>query len=72
MNNMNTSIRISAFAIAVLLVAGSAYAFGSYSNTKYAAALAAAEGSAVTQPSRTAIAPSRIDVVGKRSARTAA
>ncbi len=72
MNNMNTSIRIAAFAIAALLVAGSTYAFGSYSNAKYAAALAAAEGNAVTQPSRTAIAPSRIDVVGKRSARTAA
>ena len=72
MNTPDTSIRIAAFAIAAVLVTGSTYALGSYSNAKYATTLAAAEGTSVVQSARTAIAPARIDVIGKRSARTAA
>jgi hypothetical protein len=72
MNNVNTPIRVAAFAVAAVVVSGSAFALGSYSNAKYAAALEASDGYSVTNPSQTAIAPSRIDVFGKRSARTAA
>ena len=72
MTNPRTPIRIAAFAIATVVVTGSTYALGSYSNAKFAATLAASEGVSAAQPSRTAIAPSRIDVVGKRSARTSA
>jgi hypothetical protein len=72
MRNIDTSIRIAAFAIATLLVTGTTYALGSYSDAKFAAALGAADGLAASQPTNTAIAPARIDVVGKRNARTAA
>jgi hypothetical protein len=72
MTTIDTSIRIAAFAIAAILVTGATYALGSYSDAKYAEALAASEGHAVTQPSQTAVAPARIEVVGKRNARTAA
>lgn len=72
MTNTDTSIRIAAIAIAAVMVAGSTYALGSYSDAKYAATLAAAEGSSTVQGARTAIAPVRIDVIGKRVARTAA
>ncbi len=72
MMNIDTSIRIAAFAIAAILVTGSTYALGGYSNAKAAASLATAQGDAVTQPVSSAIAPSRIDVVGKRNPRTAA
>ncbi len=70
LTNTGTSSRIAAFAIATVLVTSTTYALGSYSNAKFAAALA--EIDAVEQPAQTAIAPSRIDVVGKRNARTAA
>lgn len=72
MTNIDTSIRIAAFAIAAILVTGSTYALGSYSNAKFADALDAAEGYSAAQPAHTAIAPARIDVVGKRNVRTAA
>ena len=72
MTNIDTSIRIAAFAIAAILVTGSTYALGSYSNAKFAAALAAADGHSAVQLAPTAIAPARIDVVGKRNARAAA
>jgi hypothetical protein len=72
MNNVNTPIRIAAFGVAAVVVSSATLALGSYSNAKYAAALEAADGYSVTNPSQTAIAPSRIDVVGKRNARTAA
>lgn len=70
MTNIDTSIRIAAVAIAAVMVAGSTYALGSYSNAKYAATLAAVEGSSAVQGARTAIAPVRIDVIGRRFART--
>ncbi len=72
LTSRDTSPRIAAFAIAAVLVTSTTYALGSYSNVKFAAALAANDGHAVAQPAQTAIAPSRIDVVGKRNARTAA
>ena len=72
MRNIDNSIRIAGFAIATLLVSGATYALGSYSDAKFAAAIAAADGPSAAQPTNTAIAPARIDVVGKRKARTAA
>lgn len=71
LTSTDTSIRIVAFAIAAVVVGGASFVLGSYSNVKSAAALAASDAVS-TQPAHTAIAPSRIDVVGKRSARTAA
>ena len=65
-------IRLTAFAVAALLVSGASYALASYSDAKFAAAVASAQRPLVTQPSQTAIAPMRIDVVGKRTAREAA
>jgi hypothetical protein len=72
MTRIDTSIRIAAFAIAAILVTGTSYALGSYSNEKFAASLAAADGLSATQPAHTAIAPARVEVVGKRNARAAA
>ena len=72
MTNINSPIRIAAFAIAAILVGGTTHALGSYSNAKFAAAHAATDGNSAAQPTATAIAPSRIDVLGKRSARIAA
>ena len=72
MSHFDTSIRIAAFVIATVLVTGTTYALGSSSDAKFGAELAAAQGLSATQPAHTAIAPSRIDVVGKRNARTAA
>ena len=65
-------IRLTAFAVAALLVSGASYALASYSDAKFAAAVASAQLPLVTQPSQTAIAPVRVDVVGKRIARVAA
>ena len=64
-------IRLTAFAVAALLVSGASYALASYSDAKFAAAVASAQLPLVMQPSQGAIAPVRIDVVGKRSARVA-
>ncbi len=72
MSYINSSIRITAFAMAAVLLGCTAYALGSYSNAKFAAALAATDGTSAAQSSTAAIAPSRIDVVGKRGARIAA
>lgn len=72
MKRFDTTIRMTALAVSALFVSGATYALGSYSNAKFASALASAQLPVVTQPSQTAIAPMRIDVVGKRIALRAA
>lgn len=72
MMNIDKPIRIGALAVAVVLVTGTTYALGSYSDAKFAEALATAHGQPMNATAQTAVAPARIDVVGKRLARTAA
>ena len=61
-------VRIAAFALAVAVVTGATAGLASYSNAKYADALAATQGHGSVQPAYTAIAPLRIDVVHRRNA----
>jgi len=72
MNLLDKSIRLVAFAVAGLVVGGALYVADSNSDATYGAALAAAEGTPVAQATQIVIAPTRIDVIVKRSARTAA
>ena len=71
MNLLDKSIRVVAFAVAALVVGGAFYVADSTSDAAYGAAMSAAEG-APAQPSQIVVTPTRIDVVGKRNARTAA
>jgi hypothetical protein len=68
MTHQRTPVRIAAFALSAVVVAGSIAGLGSYSNGKYADAYVAAHGQAVTQTTQTAIAPLKVDVVGRRVA----
>ena len=68
----DATIRLAAFALAAVIVGGGAFGLGSYSNAKNAAAVAAAIGAQPADATRTAVAPLRIEVVGKRTARGAA
>ena len=72
MNLLDKSIRVVAFAVAAVVVGGALYAADSSSDDAYGAALAAAEGAPVARASQVVLAPSRVDVVVKRAARTAA
>jgi len=72
MKSFDHTIRLTAFAVAALLVSGASYALASYSDAKFAAAIASAQLPVVTDSSQTALAPVRIDVVGKRITRVAA
>lgn len=72
MNLLDKSIRVVAFAVSAVVVGGALYAADSNSDAAYGAALAAAEGAPAAQASQVVLAPSRIDVIVKRSARTAA
>jgi hypothetical protein len=65
-------IRVAALVLATVIVGGGVFGLGSYSNTKNAAAVAAAVGAQPADATHTAIAPLRIDVVGKRAVRGAA
>jgi hypothetical protein len=72
MNVLDKSIRVVALAVAALVVGGALYAADSSSDAAYGAALAGAEGVPTAQASQIVLAPVRVDVVGKRNARTAA
>jgi len=72
MNLLDKSIRVVACALAALVVGGALYVADTRSDAAYGAALAAAEGAPAAQASQIVLAPSRIDVVVKRNARTAA
>ena len=72
MNLLDKSIRVVAFAVAAVVVGGALYAADSNSDDAYGAALAAAEGAPVARAAQVVLAPSRVDVVVKRAARTAA
>ena len=62
-------LRLSRVAIvSAVVVTGSIAGLGSYSNAKYADAYVAAHGHAVTQTTQAAIAPLKVDVVGRRVA----
>ena len=68
MTHQRTPVRIAAFALSAVVVTGSIAGLGSYSNAKYADAYVAAHGHAVTQTTQAAIAPLKVDVVGRRVA----
>ena len=68
MTHQRTPVRIAAFALSAVVVTGSIAGLGSYSNAKYADAYVAAHGQAVTQTTQAAIAPLKVDVVGRRVA----
>lgn len=74
MKQVDASIRFCAVAVAAILVTGTTYALGRYSDAKFAEAVASATSGmqADISPTQTAIAPARVDVVGKRVNRTAA
>ena len=72
MKCFHPTIRLTAFAVAALLVGGASYALASYSDAKFAAAVASAQLPVVTESSQATHAPVRIDVVGKRITRVAA
>jgi hypothetical protein len=68
MAHENTSVRFAALALSAVLVTGSIAGLFGYSNAKYAVALEAARIDATAETTRTAGAPLRIDVVGRRIA----
>ena len=72
MNVLDKSIRVVAFAVAAVVVGGTLYGADRHSNATYNAALVAAEGATSARSAQIVLAPVRIDVVGKRTARTAA
>ena len=71
MNLLDKSIRVMALGVASLVVGGALYVADSNSDAAYGAALAAAEGVPTAQASQVVLAPSRVDVVVKRNARSA-
>ena len=68
MTHQRTPVRMAAFALSAFVVTGSIAALGSYSDAKYADAYVAAYGQPVRQATQTAIAPLKVDVVGRRVA----
>jgi hypothetical protein len=68
MAHQNTPVRLAALALSAVLVTGSIAGLFGYSNAKYADALEAARIEPVPQTTRTAGAPLRIEVVGRRVA----
>ena len=70
MNAHATKIRMLSAAAAIAVVGLAIAGLGSYSNTKYETALAAAQGHPSTQLVQMTLEPSRVDVVATRAART--
>ena len=69
MSTSDIRIRATMLAAAATLVAAAMFALASYSGARFEAALAAAEQRYGADATEVAIAPSRIDVVARRSAR---